>query len=177
LVAKLTKVSIGENALFMIIPAQQFSQFLKHFQRLRMLLTGLVLIGGLLLGSPAQAGPFSALRGLITLKHLAEQSVPYPLALSHHRPIFLEFYADWCTTCQGMAPSVETLHQKYGDAVDFVLLDIDDPQWENPIDRFRVTGVPQITLLGEDQQILDSWIGSVPHSILDQALAQMSDSL
>ena len=46
------------------------------------------------------------------------------------------------------------------------VLDIDDPQWREPIQRFHATGVPHLTLLDSDHSVAESWTGKVPQSLL-----------
>ena len=82
------------------------------------------------------------LSGLMTLKSMATRAVPYELALASEKPTLIEFYADWCTTCQSMSSTVDALHERYGDQVNFVMLDIDDPQWASQVKTFGATGVP-----------------------------------
>ncbi|NEP50084.1 MAG: thiol:disulfide interchange protein, partial [Moorea sp. SIO3C2] len=71
----------------------------------------------------------STVAGLALIKTMVKQSVPYDVALSNNKPTLIEFYADWCTTCQSMAPILNKLHQQYGETVNWVMLNIDDPQW------------------------------------------------
>ncbi|MBE9029785.1 thioredoxin fold domain-containing protein [filamentous cyanobacterium LEGE 11480] len=116
---------------------------------------------------PAQA---SGVQGLMALKHLAKESVAYDVAIANGNPTLIEFYADWCTSCQSMAPTMAHLHEKYGDSVNFVMLDIDDPQWAEPVAQFAVQGVPQLTLLTADATPVDTLVGKVPESIVTQLL-------
>ena len=116
------------------------------------------------------------LSGLITLKALAAEAVPYEDAIASTKPIFIEFYADWCTTCQSTASTVEKLHQQYGDQVNFVMLNIDDPQWAKQISDYSASGVPQFTLLANDHQPIDTWVGKVPGAIFTQAFEQATAS-
>ncbi|MEM6434244.1 MAG: thioredoxin domain-containing protein, partial [Cyanobacteria bacterium P01_D01_bin.115] len=55
----------------------------------------------------------SPVAGLITLRASAQQAMPYEQAIANGQPTLVEFYADWCTTCQAMAPTLETLHHQF----------------------------------------------------------------
>ena len=123
--------------------------------------------------NPVSMTPLS---GLIQLKSMAAETVPYETAIANQKPTFIEFYADWCTTCQGMSATVKKLHQQYGQQVDFVMLNIDNPQWAAQVEQYKATGVPQFTLLDETEQTIDTWIGKVPVSILAETLETVVDS-
>lgn len=105
------------------------------------------------------------LSGLMTLKSMAAKAVPYDIALASQKPTLIEFYADWCTTCQSMSGTVDALHERYGDRLNFVMLDIDDPQWASQIETFGATGVPQFTLLDSRQHPVETWVGKVPKPV------------
>src|SRR5215470_18632509 len=47
------------------------------------------------------------------------------LVRSTGRPQVIEFFAFWCTVCQGMRPTMHALQDEYGQSVDFIYLDID----------------------------------------------------
>jgi thiol-disulfide isomerase/thioredoxin len=121
----------------------------------------------------AVSSSLSPVSGLVTLKETARQSVPFEEAVANGKPTFLEFYADWCTTCQSMAADVAELHQHYGKSVNFVMLNIDDPQWRSQVESFRVGGVPEYYLLDADQSVQQSFIGRVPYSIMAQAVSYL----
>ncbi|NEO70820.1 thioredoxin domain-containing protein [Moorena sp. SIO3H5] len=115
----------------------------------------------------------SSVAGLALIKTMAKQSVPYELALSNNKPTVIEFYADWCTTCQSMAPILNKVHQKYGESVNWVMLNIDDPQWAKPIEKYRVTGVPQFTFLDSNQQETEILVGKIPETIISKVLQEL----
>ena len=127
----------------------------------------------LVISTPAIALGGSPLSGLITLKNLAKNATPYSEAIKNGKPTLLEFYADWCTTCQGMAGTIEELESQYGDRVNLVMLDIDDPQWDDLAQQYRVTGIPQYNFLDADQNKVDSFIGKVPQRILAQTFEEL----
>ena len=121
----------------------------------------------------ATAVSMTPLSGLITLKAAAVEAVPYEAAMADQKPTLIEFYADWCTTCQSMSPTVQKLHQQYGDQIDFVMLNIDDPRWATQIADYRATGVPQFTLLTADQTPVKTWVGKVPAPIFSQVFDEI----
>ena len=137
------------------------------------LVTLTVIMATLSLTKPA-ATPLSAtpLSGLVGLKRMAAVTMPYENAIASPNPTLIEFYADWCTTCQSMSPTVESLHQQYGEQINFVMLDIDDPQWAEQIAQYSATGVPQFTLLDATNESVETWVGKVPKPIFAQAIAQ-----
>lgn len=114
----------------------------------------------------ATSSSFTPLSGLVTLKEMARESVAYGDAIATEKPVFIEFYADWCTSCQGMSSTVADLHQTYGDSINFVMLDIDDPQWATQVKTYDASGVPQFTLLDAHHEEVKTWVGKVPKSIL-----------
>ena len=116
------------------------------------------------------------LKGLMTLKSLAAESVSYEDAIANPNPTFIEFYADWCGTCQSTAPSIEKLHEQYGDRINFVMLNIDDPQWATQIADFGASSVPQYTLLTAADQPIETWVGKVPKVIFSQTFEQTLSS-
>lgn len=124
---------------------------------------------------PAAATP-SSFTGLTALREMAQQSVPYQTALSNGQPTLIEFYADWCTSCQSLAPSVSRFHQKYGSQMNFVMLNVDTPPGSQLIQPFQVKGVPQFFFIQSDHKLAKTLVGRVPESILAQLLEQLINS-
>jgi len=114
----------------------------------------------------------SSIANLATLKTMARDSVPYEVAITNGKPSLIEFYADWCQTCQSLAVTLEQLQQKYGDYVNFIMLDIDDPRWHQQIQTYQVTGVPHLTFLRTNQEVVDTLIGKVPGVVIDEILKE-----
>ncbi|MGD1897638.1 MAG: thioredoxin domain-containing protein [Phormidesmis sp.] len=136
----------------------------------------LAIVATVLLTRPAASVmSMTPLSGLMTLKALAAKTMPYETALSNQKPTLIEFYADWCTTCQNMSATVDALHNQYGEQINFVMLDIDDPQWADEVEVFGASGVPQFTLLDSEYQPVQTWVGKVPKlifkSFFDQILS------
>ena len=134
----------------------------------------LTVIATILLTRPAATVmSMTPLSGLMTLKTLAAESVSYDRAFDSQKPTLIEFYADWCTTCQSMSPTVNSLHEQYGDQLNFVMLDIDDPQWAEQVESFSASGVPQFTLLDSAHRSVHTWVGKVPKPIFKEAFEKV----
>ncbi|MEM1251481.1 MAG: thioredoxin domain-containing protein [Cyanobacteria bacterium P01_H01_bin.21] len=128
----------------------------------------------LLITRPAETTTsFTPLSGLMNLKAMAVETMPYDVAIASPAPTFIEFYADWCTTCQGMSSTVADLHHQYGDSINFVMLDIDDPQWASQIVDYGASGVPQFTLLDSHNSEVKTWVGKVPKPIFANVFDQL----
>ena len=87
-----------------------------------------------------------------TLDAMARASVPLDQALANGRPTVVEFYADWCEVCHGMAPAMARLERTFRRRIDVVLLNVDNPLWEGEIQRYEVKGVPTLLLLDAQGQ-------------------------
>ncbi|MBX2862060.1 MAG: thiol:disulfide interchange protein [Leptolyngbyaceae cyanobacterium MAG.088] len=136
-------------------------------------ITAAVLVTVLITRPAAKTTSFTPLSGLMTLKVMAAEAMPYADAIASPNPTFIEFYADWCTTCQGMSSTVATLHQQYGGNINFVMLDIDDPQWATQVSNYGASGVPQFTLIDAQHNEIKTWVGKVPKSILASVFDQL----
>lgn len=40
------------------------------------------------------------------------------------RPVLIEFWATWCESCQAMMPRLAAMHERYGDAVEFIGINV-----------------------------------------------------
>lgn len=112
--------------------------------------------------------------GSATLTTIAEDSIPLEVALSNGKPSLMEFYANWCTSCQAMAPDIEALKQQYGDQINFVMLNVDNTKWLPEILSYRVDGIPHFVFLGKDGQAVAQTIGEQPRSIMEANLVALA---
>ncbi|WP_017713314.1 thioredoxin family protein [Prochlorothrix hollandica] len=111
-----------------------------------------------------------------SLGTLAAESTPLEVALANGQPTLMEFYADWCTSCQTMAPLIGDLEQDYGDRLNVVMLNVDNDKWLPEVLNYRVDGIPHFVFLDAQGQTVGQTIGEQPRSImvanLDALLAQ-----
>lgn len=110
-----------------------------------------------------------------TLTALAESAVPLEEAQSNHKPTVMEFYANWCTSCQAMAKDMVELKQEYGDRVNFVMLNVDNTKWLPEMLKYRVDGIPHFVFLDAKAQPIASVIGEQPRTIMAENLGALAD--
>ncbi|MDJ1184867.1 thioredoxin family protein [Roseofilum casamattae] len=101
-----------------------------------------------------------------SLSELAETSTPLDVALNNSKPTLMEFYANWCLSCQTMVPDMVSLRESYGDRLNFVMLNVDNSKWLPEMDTYRVDGIPHFVFLDSEGQPVAETIGELPKSIL-----------
>lgn len=83
---------------------------------------------------------------------------------------FVEFFAFWDGYSKSMAPIVHQLEARYGEEINFVYLDIDDPATK----EFKLTlGYqiqPHFFLLDQEGEIIEQWIGLVKESEFESVI-------
>lgn len=101
-----------------------------------------------------------------SLESLATSATPFEEALTNGKPSLMEFYANWCTSCQAMAGDMATLQETYGDRVNFVMLNVDNSKWLPEMLHYRVDGIPHFVYLDEAGEKVTAAIGEQPKTIL-----------
>jgi len=142
---------------------QSTSAFAARVRNLLIVMVAVVLSLALFFGLRAETSTGS-------LEALAERSTPLEVALTSGKPTLMEFYANWCTSCQAMAPDIAEIEQQYGDRVNFVMLNVDNSKWLPEMLHYRVDGIPHFVFLDSTGEAIASTIGEQPHTIMTDNL-------
>lgn len=105
-----------------------------------------------------------------SLNELAEEATPLEVALANGKPSLMEFYANWCTSCQAMAPDLKKLKEEYGQELNFVMLNVDNNKWLPELVKYRVDGIPHFVFLDGESVAIAQTIGEVPRTIMSANL-------
>ncbi len=106
----------------------------------------------------------------VSLAAQAEKAISVDLALSNQKPTLMEFYADWCTSCQAMARDLSEIKKDYGNEVNFVMLNVDNTKWLPEMLRYRVDGIPHFVFLDSKGSEIAQAIGEQPRSVMEADL-------
>lgn len=106
----------------------------------------------------------------VALEALAESSTPLDVAISNGKPTLMEFYANWCSSCQAMAKDMEQLKQQYSDNLNFVMLNVDNTKWLPELMRYRVDAIPHFVFLDQDGKAIAQTLGEQPRPVMQANL-------
>jgi len=85
------------------------------------------------------------------------------------KPVFLDFWADWCGPCRMLGPTFERLAEKYGEQVTFAKINVDElPDVAN---KFAVRSIPTLVLLKEGN-VVEKLVGLRSEQELTQVLSR-----
>ena len=100
------------------------------------------------MGQPPQnPGPFSGPGQKMKLPSEYQTGVTWNQAVEQKKPIAVNFYVNWCHYCQGFAPKLDNLRKEYQSKMNFVTINVEDPQNKKMVEDFSVNGFPTLYLV------------------------------
>jgi thioredoxin 1 len=89
------------------------------------------------------------------------------------KPVFLDFWADWCGPCRMLSPTFERLAEKYGEQVTFAKVNVDElPDIAN---KFSVRSIPTLVLM-QGGNVVEKLVGLRSEQELAQVLGRFANS-
>lgn len=80
------------------------------------------------------------------------------------KPVFVDFYADWCSPCRMLAPVLSGLAEKYADKAVFVKVNVDESE-EAAIEH-GISSIPNVIAFKGGKAVANQ-LGFAPESVLE----------
>ena len=114
--------------------------------------------------------------GLQLLRLMERDSPPLLEALMSGTPTVIDFYAENCEACMASAAYMRKLESSFGDRVNFVTLDGNDPANAGLVARFGVDGVPHLAFISAERKLEATLIGFVPEPIMRKQIDALASA-
>ena len=87
--------------------------------------------------------------------------------IAENKVVVVDFWAPWCGPCRALAPTIDTLAQKFKNKVKFVKLNVDEA---TPVAlKYNVASIPNVCLF-KDGKLMDRSVGFVAEAVLAQMI-------
>ena len=86
---------------------------------------------------------------------------------SRHKPILVDFWADWCGPCKVVAPAVEDIARQYRGKLKVCKLNVDEaPQIAA---NYGIMSIPTLSIF-KSGQVMEQIVGTMPKSELEERI-------
>lgn len=75
------------------------------------------------------------------------------------RPRLLSFYAAWAEPCKQLSADLDKVHTTYGEQLEIVKVDVDDPTNQKMMDQYDISPVPTVVFLDTEGKVTNYFVG------------------
>jgi len=94
--------------------------------------------------------------------------------LNSDKLVLIDFYAEWCSPCKALAPTLEAFAEENKDTVKVVKINVDESP--NLAAAFQVKSIPTLITMKDGQAIFGT-LGNLPKSDLEKLVAESMQEL
>ena len=87
--------------------------------------------------------------------------------LQSHKPVIVDFWAEWCGPCHAVAPVLDKIVEERGEELKLVKVNIDEEQ--ELAEKYGVASIPTMILF-KDGEPAAAAIGAQPQGALEKSL-------
>ncbi|MEN8175888.1 MAG: thioredoxin domain-containing protein [Pseudomonadota bacterium] len=97
------------------------------------------------------------------------------LRASHEKPLLVDFWADWCGPCHGLAPHLYRVVEELEGAVPLAKLEVDEGENMKLAGHYRVRGFPTVILFWQGREVARFASARASHWIRDWIEAHLPE--
>ncbi len=86
---------------------------------------------------------------------------------SHHQPVLVDFWADWCSPCKIIAPILKQIAEEFEDEILIAKLEVDEGHNMKLAGQYQVRGFPTIILF-KNGEAVDRFSSAQSFSFIEQ---------
>ncbi len=78
------------------------------------------------------------------MKEINSQNEWNTEVLNSDKPVFVDFWAEWCGPCRAVSPTVEEVSKDYNGKVDFVKVNVDENN--ELVSKYNIFSIPTLAI-------------------------------
>jgi len=94
-----------------------------------------------------------------------EQFEEKVMLASHHKPVLVDLWAEWCSPCLVIAPILKRLVGEYDGEIVLAKVEVDEGENMKLAGRYKVRGFPTVLLIDKGEEVA-RFSGAKPLSFL-----------
>lgn len=89
------------------------------------------------------------------------------------RPTVMCFEASWCVPCNKLSKVIEKAKTSYGEKVEFLSINVDDPDNDKIVDQYGVSPIPTVVFINPDGEVVSYAIGFSGEKIISSGIEKI----
>jgi thioredoxin-like negative regulator of GroEL len=89
------------------------------------------------------------------------------------KPTIIDFYAPWCVPCKQLNTVLDKVKIEYGDKINFMTVNVDDPTNGKLVDQYEVSPIPTLVYLNPEGEVVTFSIGYSGETIVSESVKKI----